>query len=438
MTSGIASSIIEKVKPQWLATDDELNSYEVDGMVPTAGVRPPSVGAMSEVVGVAHEEGLATVPVGGGTQRSLGNPPRGYDLALDTRGLDCLIQYEPADLTVTVEAGMTMGKLGEILAAEGQFLPLEVPSPGKATVGGMLAAACFGPLGLTYGFPRDWLIGVKVVNADGRVTKGGGRVVKNVTGYDINKLYTGSLGTLGVIVEASLKVAPKPVASATLTAGFADLGAAMNGAWSMLDGYGGPSALTLLNDDAAEGLGLESPGYMLLARFLGREEVVGGRVARAKSALEGLGAVDVRELEADQEDILWQRLVDMPWVDERVPLSIRCSVLPTEVEKLISSLEEVEHWTLRHGLFADVGLGLVRSISWGDVPPGEYEERLERVTGRKSESGGAWVVEKCPPEVKRGRDVWGPLPPGLRIMRRLKLGLDPHGTLNPGRFVGGL
>ena len=210
--------------------------------------------------------------MGGGTQRSLGNPPRSYDLALDTRSLDRLIQYEPADLTVTVEAGMSLARLEEILAAEGQFLPLEAPCPSSATVGGMLAAACFGPMSLSYGQPRDWLIGVKVVNADGRVTKGGGQVVKNVTGYDMNKLYTGSLGTLGVIVEASFKVAPKPAVSTTLAAKFASLNDAMSGAWGLLEDYGGPDAFTLLDSAVAERLGLECSGYLLLARFHGKGE----------------------------------------------------------------------------------------------------------------------------------------------------------------------
>ena len=145
---------------------------DVDGLIPSAAVRPPSVEALSEVVALANEEGLATIPLGGMTQRSLGNPPRSYDLALDTRSLDRLVQYEPADLTVTVEAGMPLARLGEILAAEGQFLPLEAPRPSTATIGGMLAAASFGPLSLSYGLPRDWLIGVKVVNADGRSHQG--------------------------------------------------------------------------------------------------------------------------------------------------------------------------------------------------------------------------------------------------------------------------
>ena len=435
MASEVAASILRRVNPGWLASATELTSYQVDGLIPTAAVCPPSVEALSEVVALANEEGLATIPLGGKTQRSLGNPPRRYDLALDTRGLDRLIEYQPADLTVTVEAGMPLARLGEVLAAEDQFLPLETPCPSTATVGGMLAAASFGPMSLSYGLSRDWLIGVKVVNADGRVTKGGGRVVKNVTGYDMNKLYTGSLGTLGVIVEASFKVAPKPVASKTLSPKFASLEDAMTGAWGLLEGYGGPDALTLLNAAAGESLGLPNPGYLLLARFLGREGVVQGRVARAEASLKISGVQEVGQLDTLQESSTWQRLVDMPWMDEGTQLAIRCSVLPSEVGGLLG---RVGNSTLSHGLTADVGTGLVRSLSWGASRHEDLKDRLKRVTGAIRRSKGAWVVERCPPELKHGLDVWGPPPPGLEIMRRLKLALDPHGILNPGRFVGGL
>ena len=438
MTFEVAASIVDRVNPLWLVPEAELASYGVDGLIPSAAVRPPSVEALSEVVALANEEGLATIPLGGMTQRSLGNPPRRYDLALDTRSLDRLVQYEPADLTVTVEAGMPLARLGEILAAEGQFLPLETPRPSTATIGGMLAAASFGPLSLSYGLPRDWLIGVKVVNADGRVTKGGGRVVKNVTGYDMNKLYSASLGTLGVIVEASFKVAPRPAASTTLKAGFVSLEDAMTGAWGLLEGYGGPDALTLLNSAAAERIGLEGPGYLLLARLLGRERVVRGRVARAEASLNGSGAEEVSELDAEQEGSTWQRVVDMPWVDEGLQLAIRCSALPSEVGRLLGRLERVGSSTLSHGLTADVGTGVVRSLSWGEAQTEDLKDRLETVTREMRRSKAAWVVERCPPELKHGLDVWGPPPPGLEIMRRLKLALDPHGILNPGRFVGGL
>ena len=438
MTFEVAASIVDRVNPLWLVPEAELASYGVDGLIPSAAVRPPSVEALSEVVALANEEGLATIPLGGMTQRSLGNPPRRYDLALDTRSLDRLVQYEPADLTVTVEAGMPLARLGEILAAEGQFLPLETPRPSTATIGGMLAAASFGPLSLSYGLPRDWLIGVKVVNADGRVTKGGGRVVKNVTGYDMNKLYSASLGTLGVIVEASFKVAPRPAASTTLKAGFASLEDAMTGAWGLLEGYGGPDALTLLNASAGERLGLANPGYLLLARFLGRERVVRGRASRAEASLKASGAEDVDELDTLQAGSTWQRVVDMPWVDEGLQLAIRCSALPSEVGRLLGRLERVGSSGVGHGLTADVGTGLVRSLSWGEAQPDDLKDRLELVTREMRRSKAAWVVERCPPELKHGLDVWGPPPPGLEIMRRLKLALDPHGILNPGRFVGGL
>ena len=438
MTFEVAASIVDRVNPLWLVPEADLASYDVDGLIPSTAVRPPSVAALSEVVALANEEGLATIPLGGMTQRSLGNPPRRYDLALDTRSLDRLVQYEPADLTVTVEAGMPLARLGEILAAEGQFLPLETPRPSTATIGGMLAAASFGPLSLSYGLPRDWLIGVKVVNADGRVTKGGGRVVKNVTGYDMNKLYSASLGTLGVIVETSFKVAPRPAASTTLKAGFASLEDATAGAWRLLEGYGGPDALTLLNAAAGERLGLTNPSYLLLARFLGRERVVRGRASRAEASLKASSAEDVDELDTLQAGSTWQRVVDMPWVDEGLQLAIRCSALPSEVGRLLGRLERVGSSVVGHGLTADVGTGLVRSLSWGEAQPDDLKDRLELVTREMRRSKAAWVVERCPPELKHGLDVWGPPPPGLEIMRRLKLALDPHGILNPGRFVGGL
>ncbi len=422
-----------------MAPGGDIASYAVDGMIPTAAVRPPDLQALAEVVGDGNDEGLAIVPFGGGTQRSLGNPPRRYDLALDTRGLDRVVQYEPADLTVTVEAGMSLAGLDGILAAEGQFLPLETPRPLEATVGGMLAAASAGPLSLSYGFPRDWLIGVKVVNGDGAVTKGGGRVVKNVTGYDMSKLYTGSLGTLGVIVEASFKVSPKPDSSVTLTAEFDSLGGAIEGAWGMLEGYGAPNALTVLNPEAAERLRVGVGGHVLMARFLGREGVVRGRVSRGKEGLRLHGAGEMTTLEDEKERSVWQSLVDLPWSGGEHPtLSIRSSVLPSEVGELLEKLSETSGWNLKHGLFADIGTGLVRSVSWGDAAPIEFDHRAQRVISQMTEMKAAWVVENCRPESKSGRDVWGPLPPGLRIMRRLKLSLDPHGILNPGRFVGGI
>ena len=142
---------------------------------------------------------------------------------------------------------------------------------------------------------------------------------------------------------------------------------------------------------------------------------------------------------SSEEASIWQSLVDMPWTDEVTHmLGVRCSVLPTEVGLLLENLEQIKSWNLNHGLVANVGTGLVRSLSWGDAAPSEFDLRVQRVIRQMTEQRNAWVVEHCTPFLKNGRDVWGPLPSGLGIMRRLKLALDPHGILSPGRFVGGI
>ena len=155
---------------------------------------------MSRVMALVSQEGWKVVVRGGGTQMAMGNLAVEVDVLVGTSRLNRLLAHEPADLTATVEAGMTLGSVQEHLAGRGQFLPLEAPLPSQATVGGILAANTSGPFRLAYGTARDWLIGVRAVHADATVTRSGSKVVKNVTGYDLNKLYVGSLGTLAIIV----------------------------------------------------------------------------------------------------------------------------------------------------------------------------------------------------------------------------------------------
>jgi len=180
--------------------------YAVDGLSPMAVAVPESRAQAAEVMRWAAESGVSVFPRGGGTKTALGNPPDSVGLVLDLSRLNRVIDYQPGDMTATVEAGITLEALQRELGAARQFVPLESPLPSRATVGGTLATAYFGPMANAYGPPRDWLIGIGVVGADGVATKAGGRVVKNVTGYDLNRLYTGSFGTRAVILEPSLKV----------------------------------------------------------------------------------------------------------------------------------------------------------------------------------------------------------------------------------------
>ncbi|MCE2500313.1 MAG: FAD-binding oxidoreductase [Dehalococcoidia bacterium] len=197
-----------------------LPSYAIDSYLPIAAVQPADADGVSEVLTWAHRFGVAVFPSGGRTFTQLGNPPTRPGIALDLTQLNRVVDFQPADLTVSVEAGVTIAQLDAALAQDGKHVPISAPQAGRATVGGTLATGVSGPLRAAYGLPRDWLIGINVVGADGTPTKAGGKVVKNVTGYDLNRLYTGSLGTLAVITEATFKLAPAPVDWAVVVASF--------------------------------------------------------------------------------------------------------------------------------------------------------------------------------------------------------------------------
>ena len=187
--------------------------FALFGQAPAEAAAPRTVAEAQEIVRGAT--GLGIVPWGGGTRQHVGYPPERYDLALSTEHLNAITEYEPADLTVTAQAGVTLAQLQRTLAEQGQWLPLDAALPERRTVGGLVAARADSLRRFACGSVRDALIGVSVINHRGEVVKGGGKVVKNVSGYDLPKLYCGSWGTLGLIVEATFKVAPLPEASAT-------------------------------------------------------------------------------------------------------------------------------------------------------------------------------------------------------------------------------
>jgi glycolate oxidase FAD binding subunit len=199
------------------------DGYEVDGLRPAAVAQPGDADEVAAVLRLASTRGWAVVPRGGGTMIDLGNPPARLDLVLDLTGMNRLIEHRPRDLTVTVEAGMSVAALQEELAKHGQMLALDPPLAQRATVGGVLAANAWGPRRQRYGTARDLLIGSRAVLADGTRVRSGGKVVKNVAGYDLNKLFIGSTGTLAVLVEATFKLAPIPATFGMIVAAFPTL-----------------------------------------------------------------------------------------------------------------------------------------------------------------------------------------------------------------------
>ena len=424
-----------------------LGEYSVDGVAPEAVFFPKSINAISEVLSLAGREGKAVTPWGGGTQMQLGNVPRDVHVVLGTKHLDHMLFHEPGDLVACFEAGMTLSSVQEELAKRDQFLPLVVPLPSKATIGGILASNASGPSRLAFGTVRDWLIGIKVVHSYGAVTKSGGRVVKNVTGYDLNKLYTGSLGTLGVIVEAVFKLAPVPPHKDTLVAAFSSLREAMDSASGLLHQSNSPQALEVINRETSAHLPsldmIAKSEVAVLALFSGRKSALERRLDGAAELMHSAGARSVERVPAEQSDRLWQAVTDLPWSQEDPPsLVAKVSVLPSLTEGMLGMAETLTVFCITPGPVADVGSGTIRFLWWGDQAVSVTREGVTSVINRLRDEarrkGGHVIVERCPPEVKPHLDVWGDPPEGLDVMRRIKGELDPHGILNPGRFAGGI
>ena len=408
----------------------------------------------AEVVRWAAAHGVSVFPRGGGTQIALGNVPDEVELALDVSSQDRLLDYQPDDLTVTVEGGISLGQLQRELGPGGKFLPLEAPLAEISTIGGILATNTTGPLRFSYGQPRDWLIGISVVGGDGVETKAGGKVVKNVTGYDLNKLYAGSLGTLGIIVEATFKLAPLPAETTVALASFSSLPEGIKAGGSLTGTEFAPNGVQVLDGQGTHRLGLEEGQTMLnqagagsalaIACIAGRPGGVRRKVDETERSLRESGAQDVAILQEPESQSVLEGLADLGWGRETKPyLSIRVTAPPSTVATVASQCLETSSRGMAPGVVADPGFGMVQLFWWAG-PVSEWIEdslvleTLLRTRRIAREAGGHAVVERCPVSLKKQIDVWGGQPEAVEIMRRLKRKFDPSGILNPGRFVGGI
>ena len=412
-------------EPSYAAAD--LSHYAVLGRPPAEVLCPQSPEEAVEVV--RENAGAALVPWGGGTRQSLGYPLERYDAALVTTRLTQITEYEPADLTITAQAGVSVAALQAALAEQGQCLPLDVARPESQTLGGVIAARANSLRRFSNGSVRDLLLGVSVINCRGEVVKGGGKVVKNVAGYDLPKLYCGSLGTLGLITEATFKVSPLPEASATA----ALLLDADHNSEDVLDHLLGsdltPSFLFLLNPNAAAAVvpSAEDAQYLLLG-FDGDIETVDWQVNT-------LGANSLNENAAAQVRASLRDFALIP-----APMTAEFHILSSQVGAFSRMLE----WTARRSGFSaevasDAALGLMTAhfapLSEAPDWPSFYAD----LKNKADRCGGSFLITQMPDALREADvPVWSPLLPDFGLMGRLKETLDPARMWNPGRFVGKL
>ena len=434
------ADLIQIVGEVGLLPDDQLSRYTIDDIAPQAVVLPASTHEIQEVLGYAAEGGLSVIPAGSGTKLGVGNPPEQVDLVLSTSRLDQVLEYEPADLTVTVEAGIRLATLQEGLAKHGQYLSLDPPYADRCTIGGMTATNASGPSRLRYGSTRDLVLGMRVVQSSGTVVKSGGKVVKNVAGYDLSKLYLGSFGTLGVIAEVSLKLQPLPELERTVLLTFTETGEAINVASEIAGSQLLPTFLNLFVNGAPL---TEAPEPCLLIGLDGHPETVEWQIDAIKTMAQQNANIGVEVYEGQQQE-LRASMCAFPEDESASPIVIcRANLRMTDVEGFVNTVLDVNEsaaWRVRAmGL---MGNGIVyvgfSDFPDGDVPVQHVADTVASLRDTTANVGGNLIVESAPTTLKGQVDVWGPVGRSFELMKAIKTRLDPIGLLNVGRFVGGI
>ena len=418
-------------------TGIELSPYVVEGRTPEAAVFPGSVDEVAAVIGLAAEAARPVTPWGGGTAVSVGIPAAPGRLVLGLRRLSRLLEHEPGDLTASVEAGITMQAFQTALRGRGQWVSLDPADARLATLGGVLATNASGPRRHLYGTARDLLIGVTVVTADGAVVRGGGKVVKNVAGYDLPKLFVGSYGTLGIIVEATVKLRPLPDHERLVCVLFdrlKDAGAAVR---ALLAGDLIPNAIDLLDAAAGAALGAESPA--LVVGFDGLREQVDWECAELARLVATCGGREGRPLPDDT----WPRLETAARAAFPASSAVMAfSVLPSQVADLMEQGAGVARARgLASAWAAHAGVGVVRAAlasAGRGTEPSAIAAVLQDWRNLARAGGGHGTLEWAPLAVKSQVPVWDDPGATGRIMERIKAQLDPRNILNPGRFVAGI
>jgi glycolate oxidase FAD binding subunit len=403
------------------ANASEPGELSIDGLRPKLIARPGSAEEVAKCLKLCADRGLAVVPAGNMTWLDSGNPLRKADVVLSLSRMNRVIDYSPPDLTATVEAGLTLRQFNALTGESRQWLPLDPPGLESATIGAIAACNSSGPLRLGFGTPRDYVIGLRLAHADGSQSKSGGRVVKNVAGYDMNKLYVGSYGTLAIITELTFKLRPLPERDATIliTARYRGplFQLARRVLWSDLQPASVVLARRLLSkvEDA------------LLIRFIDSKASVEYQLDWLKSAVDE--SLQITELSDEEAERAWRQVADLDHRAIGVRLSVPLTTVPVQFEKIL-----LAHFDCV--AMADIGTGIIRVAFDG----GEREiiHQIKSLRANTEAAGGVLFIEKALPGAGREADAWGDIGATSSLMRSIKEKFDPQSILNPGKYVAGI
>jgi glycolate oxidase FAD binding subunit len=420
----MASGHITRTAVSLLGTDSVrlgTPADAVEGVVPRVIVEPATGEAVGAVLEWASREKLCVLVRGSATKLGWGPAPRQVDILISTGRLNAVVAHRHGDLTATIQAGATLGDVNRVLAQHRQWIPLDPPSADRATIGGLVATNDSGPRRHRYGAPRDLIIGVEFARADGRLAKGGGIVVKNVAGYDLPRLLTGSFGSLGVIVTATFKLYPLTAASRTLIVEPSNLDDLGKLALKLSSSQLTPTALEFATHP-----------LRLIIRFESIEASV-AQQSETAARLVAESGYEAQALSQSAEELFWQnhgRFAD----DDRGAL-LKVSVLPTELAGTLSVIEQLAG---KRGYVAAgrAGAGVFLLRVTEDV---QLQKRvIDGLRDALQLGRGSAIIVKGSPDLRAHVNVWGPVGDSLSLMKAVKQQFDPVGILSPGRGPGGL
>jgi len=426
-----------------------LDGYAIGGKIPAAATRVESAEQIAEIVKFAVAGKLAVVACGARTKLDMGAAPRQYDLALDVTRLDRIVAYDPGDMTLSVEPGIPLHRIQSALAEHRQFLPLVVPFMDRATAGGTVASGVDSPLRQFYGTARDYVLGIEFVSGDGAAAKSGGRVVKNVSGYDVHKLMIGALGTLGVLTRINFRTFPLPAATRAIVATFDDAARAVELRHAVAGSPLRPLVLEIVSPHAAEllgGRGLASNrGWPVIASFAGTAKALERSARDIQKMAERIGATAFASSDDEPSLAAPDRTSEFASValgSSPAATVLKLSVLPSHMHAMLDAAAKAADAAQLNWAAAARGVGI---IYFALLPSEQNDDTLARAGRATNEIfaqcaalDGNVTIPRCPAEWKSALPIWGPERGDLGPMRALKKVFDPHGVFSPGRFMGGI